>query len=378
MKRRKFVHQAAGITSLGLLGGGLLSACQPAPEACNGDQETARTGNAGETLEWKMVTTWPRDFPGLGTGANTLADYITRLSNGRLTVKVFGGNELVPPFEAFDAVSRGTAEIGHGAPYYWKGKAPAAQFFAGVPFGLTAQEQNAWLYYGGGIALWREVYAPFNLIPYPVGNSTGQMGGWFNKEINSIEDLKGLKMRIPGLGGEVLKRAGGTPQNIPGAELFTALQTGTIDATEWVGPYNDLAFGLFRAAEYYYSPGWHELGTTLEAFVNKTAFDALPVDLQAVVEVACQAANMDMTAEFMARNGDALIRLQQEHGVKLRTFPDDVLAHLRQITAEVLRELAEADPMSARVYESFSAFSQQVGAWSDISERLFLTERSAS
>ncbi|WP_462322691.1 TRAP transporter substrate-binding protein, partial [Halochromatium sp.] len=198
--------------------------------------------------KWKMVTTWPKNFPGMGTGANKLAELIGQMSGGRIEVKVYGAGELVPAFEIFDAVSRGTAEMGHGAAYYWKGKSEAAQFFASVPFGLTAQEMNSWLYYGGGMELWKELYAGFGLVPAAAANTGVQMGGWFNKEINSLEDLKGLKMRIPGLGGEVLRRAGGTPVSLPGGEIFTSLQSGNIDATEWVGPYNDLAFGLYKAA----------------------------------------------------------------------------------------------------------------------------------
>ena len=191
--------------------------------------------------------------------------------------------ELVPAFEVFDAVSSGTAEMGHGAAYYWKGKSEAAQFFASVPFGMNAQELAAWFYYGDGLSLWREVYEPFGLIPAPAGNTGVQMGGWFNKEINGLADLEGLKMRIPGLGGEVLRRAGGTPVNLPGGEIFTALQTGSIDATEWVGPYNDLAFGLHQVARYYYYPGWHEPGTCLEAMFNAEAFAALPEDLRTAI-----------------------------------------------------------------------------------------------
>ena len=185
---------------------------------------------------WKLVTTWPKNFPGMGTGANKLAELIGQMSGGRIEVKVYGAGELVPAFEIFDAVSRGTAEMGHGAAYYWKGKSEAAQFFASVPFGLTAQEMNSWLYYGGGMELWQELYAGFGLVPAAAANTGVQMGGWFNKEINSVDDLKGLKMRIPGLGGEVLRRAGGTPVSLPGGEIFTSLQSGNIDATEWVGP----------------------------------------------------------------------------------------------------------------------------------------------
>ena len=221
------------------------------------------------------------------TGPERLARLIGEMSGGRLVIKVYGAGELVPAFEVFDAVAQGTAQLGHGASYYWKGKVPATQFFAAMPFGINAQEFNVWIYHGGGLELWRELYARFGLVPEPAGNTGVQMGGWFNKEINSVADLEGLRMRIPGIGGEVLRKVGGTPVNIPGAELFTALESGTIDATEWVGPMNDLAFGLFRAAKYYYYPGWHEPGTALEAVVNREAYEALPPDLQAIVEVAC-------------------------------------------------------------------------------------------
>jgi TRAP-type mannitol/chloroaromatic compound transport system substrate-binding protein len=257
---------------------------------------------------------------------------------------------------------------------YWKGKVPAAQYFTGVPFGLNARELNGWFYYGGGLELWREAYEPFGIIPFPVGNSGAQMGGWFNKEINSADDLRGLKMRIPGLGGEVLRGAGGTPQNIPGAEIFTALQTGTIDATEWVGPFNDQAYGLFQAARYYYYPGWHEPGGALEALVNREAFESLPDDLQRIVEVACQAANMDMLSEFTARNGDALEQLRSQ-GVEVRPFPEDVLGELARITSEVLDEIAAGDELSGRIYRSFQAYQEKARAWSEIGEKAILNLR---
>jgi TRAP-type mannitol/chloroaromatic compound transport system substrate-binding protein len=213
MKRRDFINKAGA--SAVIAGSTLL-----APSLVH----------AKAKYKWKMVTAWPKNFPGLGSGANLLAKMINEMSDGRIKVKVYGAGELVPAFEVFDAVSKGTAQMGHSGAYYWKGKAEATQFFSAVPFGLTAQEMNAWLYYGGGMELWRELYAPFNLIPAAAGNSGVQMAGWFNKEIKSTADLKGLKMRIPGLGGEVLRRAGGTPLTIAGGELFTALQTGTIDA----------------------------------------------------------------------------------------------------------------------------------------------------
>jgi TRAP-type mannitol/chloroaromatic compound transport system substrate-binding protein len=330
---------------------------------------------AQETVKWKMVTTWPKNFPGLGTGAEYLAQLLQEMSGGRIEVKVYGAGELVPAFEIFDAVSRGTAEMGHGASYYWKGKSEAAQFFAAVPFGFTGQEMNAWLYHGGGMDLWKEVYAPFGLVPTAAGNTGVQMGGWFNREIKTVADLQGLKMRIPGLGGEVLQRAGGTPVNLPGGEIFTSLQSGAIDATEWVGPYNDLAFGLYKAAKYYYYPGWHEPGTTLECFINKKAFEALPADLQSIVINACRVANQDMLADFTAQNNKALQTLVNDHKVDLRRFPDEVLAKLKELSAQVMAEIAEKDAMSKKVYESFKQFLAQAIAWHDVSERAYLDAR---
>lgn len=345
--------------------------------ACGGSEEkaTAQVEKKAEVINWKMVTTWPKNFPGLGTGAEYLAKNITEMSGGRLNVKVYAAGELVPPMEVFDAVSRGTAEMGHSGAYYWKGKAPAAQFFTSVPFGLTAQEINAWIYHGGGLELWEEVYEPFNLIPLTSGNTGVQMGGWFNKEINSMEDFQGLKMRMPGLGGEVLKKAGGIPVTLPGGEIFTALQTGTIDATEWVGPYNDLAFGLYKAAKYYYYPGWHEPGSAMEAMVNKTAFEALPKDLQSIVRSAARQATQDMLDEFTALNNDALKTLVEEHNVQLRPFPKDVLQALKVSSQETLEELAASDEMSAKVYASFKDFREKVSAWHSISERAYINAR---
>jgi TRAP-type mannitol/chloroaromatic compound transport system substrate-binding protein len=333
------------------------------------------TAHAEAEIQWKMVTTWPKNFPGLGTAANNLAALIGEMSGGRMSVKVYGAKELVPAFEVFDAVSRGTAEMGHGSAYYWKGKSEAAQFFSTVPFGLTAQEMNGWMYHGGGLELWSELYANFGLVPAPAGNTGVQMGGWFNKEINSLEDLKGLKMRIPGLGGEVLKRAGGIPISLPGGELFTSLQSGAIDATEWVGPYNDLAFGLFKAAKYYYYPGFHEPGTILEAMINQKALQALPADLQSIVLNACKVVNQDLLSEYTARNPAALETLLGEHKVDMRVYPTDVVQRLRQLSEEVVAELAAKDAFSKKVYDSYSGFLKQAKQWSGISELAYLQAR---
>jgi TRAP-type mannitol/chloroaromatic compound transport system substrate-binding protein len=359
--------------ALGLLLG--LVACAPA-------EESAAANNAGavdtKVYEWKMITTWPKNLPGLGAAPERLAERLRTMSNGRLDIKVYGAGELVGALEVFDAVSQGTAQMGHGAAYYWRGKNPAAAMFATVPFGMNAQEMNGWLRYGGGLELWQELYGKFNLVPFAAGNSGVQMAGWFNKEINSIDDLQGLKMRIPGIGGEVLSRAGGVPVVLPGGEIFTALQTGVIDATEWVGPYNDLAFSLHTAAKYYYYPGWHEPGPTLEAFVNKDAWDALPQDLQAMIEVATQAINEDMLSEFTARNNAALDTLINEHGVQLRRLPDDVIAALRASSKEVVAEIAEADPLAKRIYDSYMDYLEDVRRYHSISEQAYMNLRESA
>ncbi len=358
MKRREFLSKTSS--------GSLMAGALMLPRAVQAKAE----------FKWKMVTAWPMNFPGLGTNANLLARMIGEMSGGRIQVKVYGAGELVPAFEVFDAVSKGTAEMGHAGAYYWKGKSEATQFFSAVPFGLTAQEMNAWLYYGGGMELWRELYKPFGIIPAATGNSGVQMAGWFNREIKTLEDLKGLKMRIPGLGGEVLRRAGGTTVNMPGGELFTSLQSGALDATEWVGPYNDLAFGFHKVAKYYYYPGWHEPGSTMEALINEQAFNALPGDLQQIVLVACKAANMDMISEYTARNNQALDTLINKHHVKVLPLPDGVLKRLRELSDEVVAELAGKDAATKKIYDSVMQFRKQVTQWGNVSEHAFLKARS--
>jgi len=365
MKRREFVG--------GLAVAAGLSACAGESSDCSNGGDGGSVSDA--RFEWTAVTSWPPKYPGLGIAINNLADRVETASAGRLRIKVYAGGELVPPFEVFDAVSRGTAECGHGASYYHKGKVDAAQFFTAVPFGLTAQEMAGWLYYGGGLELWRELYAPFNLVPFPCGNTGVQMGGWFNKEINSVADLKGLKMRIPGVGGEVLRRAGGTPVTLPGSEIFTSLKTGAIDATEWVGPYNDLAFGLHKAAKYYYYPGWQEPGPTLEFIVNAEAWNALPPDLKEIVRTTAQAIDLDMTAEYMNGNAGALAQLRQDPDVEIRRFPDDVIAHLRSISEEVMQELADSDPASAKVYKAFVAYREASTPNQRFTEQAYLETR---
>ncbi|MEC8646450.1 MAG: TRAP transporter substrate-binding protein [Candidatus Latescibacterota bacterium] len=361
--RRSFLRKAPLAASAALV------ACGQAQE---GNAPSVQTR---KKFRWKMVTTWPKDFPGLGTGANRLAQTIGDMSGGQLEVKVYGAGELVPAMGVFDGVAGGTAEMGHASAYYWKGKHEATQFFSAVPFGLTAQEINGWLSYGGGQELWDELYAGFGLKAFPAGNTGVQMGGWFNREINTLEDFSGLVMRMPGLGGEVLRRLDATVQNLPGGEIFQALKTGAIDATEWVGPYNDLAFGFHQAAKYYYWPGWHEPGTTMEAMINQAAWEALPTDLQHIVRHACQSTNENMLAEFTTRNGVALKTLVEKHGVQLKRFSDDVLTEIGRVARNVVGEIAAKDPLSNSVYASFNAYRSQSVSYTRISEEAYTMAR---
>ena len=348
--------------------------------ACGGTEQpsTASPVVEAKTFKWRMVTTWPKNLPGMGIAPENFAAMLDKMSNGRLQVTVYGAGEIVPALEVFEAVSLGSVEMGHGAAYYWKGKVPIAQFFTAVPFGLTAVEMNGWLSYGGGMELWRELYAQYDLVPLAGGNTGVQMAGWFNREINSLEDIKGMKMRIPGLGGEVFERAGGIAVNLPGGEIFTSLQTGVIDATEWVGPYNDLTFGLHQVAKYYYYPGWQEPGPTLEFTVNKQAYDQLPDDLKAIVEAAAKAINNDLLAEYTARNNAALRELVDVHNVQLRKLPDDVLLELRRIADEMIADIPGDDPLARRIYESYISYRDDVVAYQEISERAYINARAKS
>jgi len=338
---------------------------------CNDKQASteAKTATApAKTFTWKMVTTWPPNFPIFQEGVVQLAKDIEVMSGGRLKIQVYAGGELVPALQTFDAVSQGTVQMGHGSAYYWAGKIPAAQFMSAVPFGMTAKGMNAWFYGGGGLELWRELYKPFNVIPFPGGNSGVQMAGWFNKKIQTVDDLKGLKMRIPGLGGKVLAKAGGTPVLLSGGEIYTALERGTIDATEWVGPYHDERLGLYRAAKYYYYPGWQEPGTVLELIVNAQAWAELPPDLQRIIEIAARSLNQWMYAQFEAFNNKSLQELQEKYKVEVLPLPKEVLNKLKELTKEALAEEAETNADFKRVYQAFEKFRQDHDAWTAISD----------
>jgi TRAP-type mannitol/chloroaromatic compound transport system substrate-binding protein len=346
-----------------------IAACGQADQTASPQSEQV---DMSKTYRWNMVTTWPPEFPVLQEGAERFADNIKAMSNGRLDIKVYAGGELIPPLQTFDAVSQGTVQMGHGSAYYWAGKVPEAQFFSTVPFGMTARGMNAWLYDGGGLELWRQTYKPFHVIPFPLGNTGVQMGGWFNKEIHSLDDIKGLKMRIPGLGGKVFAKAGGNPVLLAGSEVYTALERNTIDATEWIGPFHDQRLGLYRAAKNYYYPGWHEPGTVLELTINERAWNDLPDDLQAIVTQAAQAENLRMLSEMEQKNLTALAELRQREDISIRRFPDDVLATLKALTEETLQEEAANNPKFNEIYQAYQEFRAKNDAWSDISENAYL------
>ncbi len=356
MRRRKFMKNLAGAGAIA--GAGSLAA--------------AATTKETDRFSWKLVTTWPPNFPVFQEGVNRFAREVKTMSGGRLSIQVFAGGELVPPMQTFDAVSQGTTvQLGHGAAYYWSGKIPAAPFFTAVPFGMNAQGMNAWFYGGDGLKLWREVYAPYQLMPFPMGNTGVQMGGWFNRKINSLMNLKGLKMRIPGLGGKVMAKAGVNPVLLAGGEIYTALERKTIDATEWVGPYHDLRLGLYRAAKYYYYPGWHEPGPTLELIVNLKAWQSLPQDLQLIIETAAASSNIWMLSEFEAKNLQALRILRNKYQVKLHEFPADVIRHLHKLSNKVLDEEAAKDKTFMKVYTAYETFRADNDAWNALSEAAY-------
>jgi len=355
MKRRRFLTAAAGGAALGVA----------APASVRAQ---------AKTFSWKMTSAYGRGAPFYMDGPGSATDFAKRveaMSGGRVKIQVFGAGELVPAFEGFDAVRSGTVEMNSANAYFWAGKTFAAQYFTAVPFGLNFQGINAWLYEGGGMALWREVYAPFGLVPLPAGNTGVQMTGWFRKPINGLDDFKGLKMRIPGLAGKVYAKLGVDPKVLPGGEIFPALERGVIDAAEFVGPFQDRKLGLHKAAKYYYTTGWHETATVSEIIVNKKAWDALPPDLQAIIENAAAACQVVSEAWCQKTNAEAMEDLVKNHGVIAQPLPDPVVAKLREVTKEVLDEAVAKDPLVKKVHESYMSFKAIYDKWAGMSEAVY-------
>jgi TRAP-type mannitol/chloroaromatic compound transport system substrate-binding protein len=340
VKRREFFKSAA-------IGGAAATVGLAAPAIAQGN------------ITWRMVTTWPKNFPGLGVGAQNLADRITRASGGRLTVQLFAAGEMVPPLQALDAVIDGSAEMSHGTPYYWQNKSQGLSFFTGVPFGMTSRELTAWVRYLGGQQLWDEIYDQFGIVGFLSGDTGTQAGGWFRNELTGVADIQGLRFRTPGLGGQVWGKLGASVTNMAAGEIFAALQSGTLDAAEFVGPYNDLALGFYQIAKNYYFPSFVEPGLATEVAVSKSKFMELPEDLQEIVRTCSQAAYDDVASDMYANDPRALAALVSEHGVQIRRFPDEILEAGAKASMELIGEIREGgDPLTKKVAESFvSAFN---------------------
>ena len=330
---------------------------------------------AQSRVELNIVATWGRDFPGLGTGAQRFAQRVSDMSEGRIQVEYFAAGERVGAFDSFDEVASGNAQGYHAADYYWKGKHPGWAYFTSVPFGLTYTEMNAWIRFMGGQELWDELAGEFGLKCVMCGSTGVQMGGWFNKEINSADDLKGLKMRIPGLGGDVMAKLGASPVSLPGGQIYENLVSGSIDATEWVGPWNDFAMKFYEAAKYYYYPGFHEPGSMLAFGMNKDWWEALGATDKLIVEAAAAMENDVMMSEFNANNGTFLRKLIDEQGVELRSFNDDIYDSFGEASAEVFEEARAHSDLANRIHESFEAARADVGGWANLAEAAYVNQR---
>jgi TRAP-type mannitol/chloroaromatic compound transport system substrate-binding protein len=347
---------------------GLLAGAAAALAGCGRKSSTVGSGNSGKSYRWRLAMIVPKTLPLWGEAILRLAENVKTMTAGRLDIRVFGAGELFPALEVFDRVRGGQVQMGHSAAYYWQGKIKEASYFTSIPFGLNAVGMQAWLHSGGGQQLWDELYAPYGIKPFPCGNTGVQMGGWYKKEILSLEDLKGLKIRMPGLGGVVMNKAGAQTINIPGGEILTSLQTGVIDATEWVGPYHDTLMGFHKAANFYYSGGWHEPGSVLELIINKKAWEELSPDLQAIVAAATAQINGEIYAEWTAKDAEAFSQLQQMPQIKIQAFPETVTHAMKAYAKEVMDDLATASPLSAKIYNSIKTFQKQYEAYQDVSE----------
>lgn len=361
MKRREFFKKA-GVVTAGAAAAATTTLAAPAI--------------AQNTYNWRMVTTWPANFPGLGVGASRLAQRITAASGGRLNVQVFSAGELVPALQSIDAVIDGSAEMSHGAAYYWQNKNAGLSFFTGVPYGMTSREMAAWVRYMGGQEIWDEIYDQFGLKGFLSGDTGTQAGGWFRTELTGLDDIQGLRFRTPGLGGQVWERMGASVTNLAGGEIFAALQSGTLDAAEFVGPYNDLALGFYQIAKEYYFPSFIEPGLATELVVDKAKFMELPQDLQEIVEYVCQAEYDQVASDFYANDPRALQTLVNDHGVNIRQFPEEILEAGARASIDILTELRESnDALTRKTAESFIESLNLLRARTDDNDLTFLQAR---
>ena len=377
MKRRDFLTTAAATTAVSILGGCNDSDRQAIDYSKHPEKKDAHTKNVNINRSRKtkitLATSWPAHFPIMGTGVDRFAERVKKASGGTLDIKVYPKNTLIPALAVFDATSSGQIDAFHSGPYYWKGKNSAFSLFSGFPFGMTAEEINSWMLYGNGMKLWRKLYAKHNLHPLMGGNTNIQMGGWFRKPLNSLEDMKGLKMRIPGLGGEVFSKLGVNPILLPAGEIYTSLERGVIDATEWVGPALDMKMGFYKVAPYYYS-GWHEPGSILELTFNKYKWNKLSQEHQAIIEMASAQMNLDMASEFHYENMKSLDLLKQK-GVEIHTYPKEVITAGKKALVDVIREQSALNNDFKEVANDIAIFLKDATAWSKASLHYFLDVR---
>ncbi len=377
MKRRDFIKSGAAIAA-----GSVVLGCNDSNrQAIDHDivkkkklaKEKSININKGKKTKLKLATSWPAHFPIMGTGVEDFVERVHQASGGSIEIKLYPKNTLIPALAVFDAASSGEIDIFHSGPYYWKGKNSAFSLFSGMPFGMTAQEINSWMHYGGGYELWRSMYEKYNLYPFLGGNTNIQMGGWFRKEINTLSDLQGLKMRVPGLGGEVFSKMGVNPILLPAGEIYTALERGIIDATEWVGPALDLQMGFYKVAPYYYS-GWHEPGSILELTFNHQSWKRLPQEHKTIIEMASEEMNSKMLYDFQAQNAKALVELKKLN-VELRNFPSDVIDAAKAGLAVVVAAQSASNNDFKTVYESASSFLETSKSYTDLSLKNYLNIR---
>jgi TRAP-type mannitol/chloroaromatic compound transport system substrate-binding protein len=376
MKRRDILAAAAAIAT----GTATLTALSKGGDKDKAAPQSNRSELGAPAItkgikQLRMVTTWPKDFPGLGAMPNRIAKSLKLMSEGRLEIKVYAAGELVGALEAFDAVSSGAADMYHGAEYYWQGKSKGFTFFTAVPMGMTASALMGWVDFGGGQELWDELSGKFNIKPLAAGNTGHQSGGWFKKEINSLEDFKGLKMRMPGLGGEVLRRIGAAAINLPGGEIYQALQSGAIDATEWVGPWNDLAFGFYREAPHYYAPGFHEPGAGLAVGTNLKVWNGFTPAEQMMVREACKSVNHQSLGEYSHENALALNTLKTDHGIAPKFFSDEILMGIGKASIAVMAEQEMADKMTAKIYRSYWDALSKARKWTEMGDGRYIRAR---
>src|SRR3954470_11416601 len=318
-------------------------------------------------VRWRCASSFPKSLDTIYGGGEVIAKRVAAITGGKFQIRVFGAGEIVPAFGTVDAVQQGTVECTHTAGYYFVGKNRAFAFDTTVPFGMNQRQQNAWIYWGGGLQLMREFFRNFNMISFPAGNTGTQMGGWFRKELKSVNDLKGLKMRIAGLGGEVMARLGAVPQQIAGGDIYPALERGTIDAAEWVGPYDDEKLGFFKIAPHYYYPGWWEACSMYSLMVNIKEWEKLPKEYQAALEAACYEANIDMMAQYDAKNVPALQRLVK-NGVKLHQFSQEILRAAQKAAYELYEDEASKNPAWKKLYEPWKKFRTEQFLWHRVQE----------